>query len=193
MLGTMLKYNNSSNIGKRNEIAKNEARARALEDRQRRMEEQERLFREQEQIDNNNSGTLGKILEMSPLSAIFIGTIDKLIDTIESNGITDRKGALGYLSSFDKNANEEEMEQVLELMVEKMKEDEDRRYNFNFEAYELSVRREYEQEMLNESIEANRYSEMREELINQENRNNDIKSEIREIALEDSLKIEFNT
>lgn len=146
MLGTMLRY--PQGLSQQDTLAKLTERDRAIQERRNRMKEYEN---QKENNRENNDGVLHTILGMSPASVMFIGSINKLIETFESSDIKNQEQANKFLSKFDKQASKEDVEAILDLMVEQMMERENglKKFKFDLETYEF-YNKEYEFKQLEE-------------------------------------------
>ena len=140
MLGTMLRYQTGFN--QQDVLSKLTARDKAIQERRDRMKEYEDKKTNSRE---NNDGVLHTILGMSPASVMFIGSINKLIETFESSDIKTQDQATKFLSKFDKQASKEDVETILDLMVEQMmeRESEFKKFKFDLETYEF-YNKEYE-------------------------------------------------
>lgn len=133
-LGTMLRYNQGLN--QQDTLTRLSERDRSIQERRNRMQLEENKYKSKDQ---ENDGVLGKILSMSASSMIFIGSINKIIETFESSDITNQDQAVKFLSKFDKQASKEDIETILDLVVEQMleRDNEFKKFKFDLETYEF--------------------------------------------------------
>lgn len=139
MLGTMLRYN--QDLNQQDTLARLSERDRAIQERRARMAKFNKDI-EDMQRENSDNGSFEKLLSMSPTSMIFLGSIDKLINVVNSSNIRNQDEAFKLLSNVDKSASKEDIENILDIMVDRMKEDNTKKYIFDIESYEYFNRNE---------------------------------------------------
>src|SRR5574344_1279671 len=128
MLGTMLRYN--QDLNQQDTLARLSERDRAIQERRARMAKFNKDI-EDMQRENSDNGSFEKLLSMSPTSMIFLGSIDKLVNVVNSSNIRNQDEAFKLLSNVDKSASKEDIENILDIMVDRMKEDKAKKYIFD--------------------------------------------------------------
>lgn len=131
MLGAMLRHN--QNLSQQENLTKALAREKLIQERRERMNQYDEMNKP-----SNNDGIIEKILSMSVGTSLFVGSINKLINGFESSNITDKDSATKFLSNFDKTASKEDIDNLLDLIVNQMKEFDDRRFKFDLESYQYN-------------------------------------------------------
>ena len=166
-LGVMLKHNN--NLNQNDIINKQDARAALIEARRKRIEEaRQEMVREEEKINqeiidrnndrdkDNGDGFVGRVLSMSTGTSLFMSSLTAIVEGMDKAGVSSMEEAEASLKRIDKSAKDEDIEDLLKLLSEKVVAFDQLMLDRNIENYESNIRLEEEriaQEQEKESLE----------------------------------------
>lgn len=166
-LGVMLKHNN--NLNQNDIINKQDARAALIEARRKRIEEaRQEMVREEEKINqeiidrnndrdkDNGDGFVGRVLSMSTGTSLFMSSLTAIVEGMDKAGVSNMEEAEASLKRIDKSATDEDIEDLLKLLSEKVVAFDQLMLDRNIENYESNIRLEEEriaQEQEKESLE----------------------------------------
>jgi hypothetical protein len=163
----MLKHNN--NLNQNDIINKQDARAALIEARRKRIEEaRQEMVREEEKINqeiidrnndrdkDNGDGFVGRVLSMSTGTSLFMSSLTAIVEGMDKAGVSSMEEAEASLKRIDKSATDEDIEDLLKLLSEKVVAFDQLMLDRNIENYESNIRLEEEriaQEQEKENLE----------------------------------------
>lgn len=156
MLGVMLRHQPADN--QQSYMNRMNARELAIQERRRRIEEATK--------ERDNSGILGKLLSITAIGVV-VANVNKLFDTMQKNGVDNYEKATAFFSKLDPLATKDQIEDVLEIMQEHIKEFDKELFKNRVIAYELNELQKdrLEQENISEQIKEKALENQEEQLV----------------------------
>ena len=128
---------------------------------------QEIIDRNNDRDKDNGDGFVGRVLSMSTGTSLFMSSLTAIVEGMDKAGVSSMEEAEASLKRIDKSATDEDIEDLLKLLSEKVVAFDQLMLDRNIENYESNIRleeeriaQEQEKENLEKSISLNLLDEI---------------------------------